>query len=67
MPYALFPEQRASVILAVPCCHKHLHRLLAKSAPPVPFGPLMRHGILKQRQLDMLTDTCRAQLLRIFG
>ena len=27
----------------------------------------MRHGIMKQRQIDMLTDTFRAQLLRIMG
>lgn len=31
------------------------------------FGPLLDHGILKQRQLDLLTDTFRAQLLRLAG
>lgn len=31
------------------------------------FEPLMDHGILKQRQLDLLTDTFRAQLLRLAG
>lgn len=53
--------------MAVPCCHKHLHRQLSKSSPPAPFGPLLRHGIMKQRQIDLLTDTFRAQLLRIMG
>jgi hypothetical protein len=31
------------------------------------FEPLLDHGILKQRQLDLLTDTFRAQLLRLAG
>lgn len=31
------------------------------------FGSLLDHGILKQRQLDLLTDTFRAQLLRLAG
>jgi hypothetical protein len=29
--------------------------------------PLLCHGILRQRQLDLLTDTFRAQLLRLAG
>ena len=48
--------------MAVPCCHKNLHRQMSGIAPPVPLGPLMRHGILKQRQIDMVTDTFRAQV-----
>ena len=48
--------------MAVPCCHKHLHKQMSGSSPPSPLGPLMRHGILRQRQLDMVTDTFRAQV-----
>ncbi|GBG00559.1 hypothetical protein Rsub_13349 [Raphidocelis subcapitata] len=31
------------------------------------FAPLLRHGILRQRWLDLLTDSMRAQLLRAVG
>ena len=31
------------------------------------MAPLLRHGILKQRWLDLLTDALRAQLLRLAG
>lgn len=52
--------------MAVPCCHQHLHKQLAGRPPSArpPFEPLLRHGILKQRALDLVTDTLRAALLR---
>ena len=28
---------------------------------------MLKHGILKQRTADILTDACRAQILRILG
>ncbi|MCZ7546827.1 MAG: SAM-dependent methyltransferase [Anaerolineae bacterium] len=46
----------ARLILAVPCCHHHLHRQLER-APP--FAPVLREGILKKRLADILTDTFR--------
>ena len=54
----------ARLILCVPCCHHHLHRQLERVAP---FGPVMRDGILKKRLADILTDTFRAQALRLAG
>lgn len=63
----LHPMQAASILMAVPCCHKHLHRQLAGRADAAPFQPLLRHGIMKQRMLDLLTDTFRAHILRILG
>lgn len=56
--------------MAVPCCHKHLHQQLASrgsSGSPVALGPLLRHGIMKSRMVDMLTDAFRAHLLRLLG
>src|SRR5690606_29864063 len=32
-----------------------------------PFQPVLRHGILKQRMADLLTDSFRALILRIMG
>lgn len=71
----------AQVIMSVPCCQKDIQRQFqrqqqqqhSKSESPGQqqvqqvFEPLLDHGILKQRQLDLLTDTFRAQLLRLAG
>lgn len=61
---ALGIKHGASIIMTAPCCHKHLHQQLETRAP---FEPVMRHGILKQRMGDILTDSFRALLLRIMG
>jgi SAM-dependent methyltransferase len=61
---ALGVKYNAPVILSVPCCHKHLHDQLEARAP---FEPVMRHGILRARLADILTDSFRALLLRVMG
>ncbi|MCA0456982.1 MAG: SAM-dependent methyltransferase [Chloroflexi bacterium] len=61
---ALGVKHGAGIIMTAPCCHKHLHQQLESRAP---FEPVMRHGILKQRMGDILTDSFRALLLRIMG
>jgi hypothetical protein len=61
---ALGVKQAAPLIMAVPCCHKHLQQQLESR---VPFDPVLRHGILKQRFADILTDSFRALILRILG
>jgi hypothetical protein len=61
---ALGVRHAAGIIVSVPCCHKDLHRQLQNREP---FNPLLRHGILKQRFADLLTDTFRAQILRLMG
>jgi hypothetical protein len=52
------------LILSVPCCHHDLNEHLGTTPP---FKPVFQHGILKERMADILTDTFRAQLLRIMG
>ncbi|MDA0709970.1 MAG: SAM-dependent methyltransferase [bacterium] len=54
---------QSATILAAPCCQHEL-RSQVDSAD---FSPVLRHGILKQRTAEMLTDACRAQILRILG
>jgi SAM-dependent methyltransferase len=61
---ALGIREGAGLILAVPCCHHHLNAQLQTVEP---FQPVLRHGILKQRMADILTDTFRALILRIMG
>lgn len=55
----------AGLILAAPCCHHHLHAQM--TASPDPMQPVLRHGILKKRMGDLLTDSFRALLLRMHG
>jgi SAM-dependent methyltransferase len=60
-------EWNSRVILSVPCCHHHLQAQLAGRDPPSPLAPVFRHGILRERWADVITDTFRAQILRIMG
>ncbi len=54
----------AHMVFSVPCCHHHLQQQMTAVSP---FEPVVRHGILKERLGDILTDTFRAQILRIMG
>jgi SAM-dependent methyltransferase len=56
---------QAQAILSVPCCHHHLQAQLG--IEPAALVPVYRHGILKERLGDILTDALRAHLLRLAG
>ena len=63
---------QAPVVLAAPCCHHDVQRQLDAARTdghpaPHPYQALTRHGILKQRFADVLTDAVRADLLRLLG
>ncbi len=53
----------ARVIFAVPCCHREL--LHSYDYPP--FGGILKHGVFKARQADLLTDGMRCLLLEAAG
>jgi SAM-dependent methyltransferase len=53
----------ASAILAVPCCQKEAYGQLRSDA----LGPLLRHGLAKERFAALVTDALRAQLLELAG
>lgn len=53
----------ARVVLCVPCCHHHLNDRITAEV----LRPILRHGILRQRTADIVTDAFRALLLRIHG
>lgn len=55
------------LIISVPCCHHNLQAQMHRQGAPEPFHALFRHGILFERQGDLLTDTFRALLLRVMG
>jgi hypothetical protein len=58
---------QARWVLAAPCCHHDVAAQLRRSTAPAPYGPLIRHGILRERFADVLTDSLRASLLRLHG
>lgn len=53
----------ADVILSVPCCQHELFRQVDSEL----LGPLLQHGILKERFSALATDAIRARLLDIVG
>ena len=57
----------APLVLAAPCCHHDIAAQLRKTPAPAPYAMLTRHGILRERFADTLTDAVRASLLRIAG
>jgi SAM-dependent methyltransferase len=58
---------RAPVIVAAPCCHHDIQRQLDPAVVPAAYRLVTRHGILKERFADVLTDTLRAAILRMLG
>ena len=56
-------------IFSVPCCHHHLQAQLPTvgQANSLSHKPILRHGILKERLGDILTDAFRALILRVMG
>ena len=53
----------APVVLAAPCCHHDVAAQLRRAPAPAPYALLTRHGILRERFADTLTDALRAALL----
>lgn len=60
-------EWEASLVLAAPCCHHDIAAQLRSAEVPEPYAMLTRHGILRERFADTLTDALRATLLRREG
>jgi hypothetical protein len=54
----------AALLLTAPCCHKELRPQLR---PGPALAGLTRHGILRERQAELVTDALRAALLEWAG
>jgi len=50
----------ASLIITAPCCHKQVRQQLKGKEQE---SPILKYGIFKERQYEMLTDTMRALLM----
>jgi len=57
-------EWGSRVILCAPCCQHDLQQNMEGGGP---MRAVLRHGILRERLADILTDTFRSQILRILG
>ena len=57
----------ARLVLAAPCCHHDIAVQLRRNPAPSPYAMVTRHGILRERLADTLTDALRAGLLRLEG
>lgn len=53
------------LMLIAPCCHHDIQTQMVD--PPEPWGALTKFGLMKERLGDLLTDSLRAQILRIAG
>ncbi|HEX7404598.1 MAG TPA: SAM-dependent methyltransferase [Candidatus Nanopelagicaceae bacterium] len=55
----------AKLLLIAPCCHHDLQSQI--KGVPEPWTLITKHGLLKERLADLMTDALRAQILRILG
>ena len=61
-------EWKSRYIVSAPCCQHELQKTLGQTgADTSAFAGVLRHGILRERLCDILTDSFRAMILRILG
>jgi len=53
------------LLLIAPCCHHDLQAQLNEI--PEPWPMLTRHGIIRERLSDLITDAFRSQILKLLG
>ncbi len=53
----------AELILCAPCCQHELHKKIERPE----LRAILRHGILRERTADIVTDAFRAAALRVMG
>jgi hypothetical protein len=60
-------EWGSKLIICAPCCQHELQEQMARTEMPDPLATIFQHGIFFERMGDILTDTFRANILRIMG
>jgi len=58
-------KNNAKVIMAAPCCMHELQTQIKEA--PEPWGLLTKYGLVKERLVDLITDSLRAQVLKLLG
>lgn len=59
-------QSNAQLIVVAPCCHKQIRKAMQKNAYN-PLQAVLKHGILEERQAELITDGVRALLLEAHG
>jgi hypothetical protein len=54
----------AKIIICAPCCHKQIRKQIH---PDNDLKAITKHGILEERQAEILTDTIRSLILELYG
>ncbi len=55
---------KSELIICAPCCHKQVRQQVKGREQE---SPLLKYGIFKERQFEMITDTIRALILEKFN
>ena len=58
-------KAKARAILVSPCCHHELNRNIQPANSS--WQPIFRHGIMRERFADLITDSLRAEILKMNG
>ena len=58
-------KNNAKVIMTAPCCMHELQTQVKEA--PEPWGLLTKNGLVKERLVDLITDSLRAQILKLLG
>jgi SAM-dependent methyltransferase len=58
-------KNEAKVIMVAPCCMHELQTQVKEA--PEPWAMLTKYGLVKERLVDLMTDSLRAQILKLLG
>ena len=58
-------KNNSKIIMAAPCCMHQLQTQIKQS--PEPWGLLTKYGLVQERLVDLMTDSLRAQILKLLG
>jgi len=58
-------KNNAQIIMAAPCCMHELQTQIKEA--PEPWALLTKNGLVKERLVDLITDSLRAQILKLLG
>jgi len=58
-------KAEAKLMMIAPCCHHDIQSQLSES--PEPWSLITRHGIMRERLADLITDSLRMQILKLRG
>ncbi len=57
-------QSNAQFIVCAPCCHKQVRKQMNKHNN---FQSILKHGILEERQAELITDGIRALIMEYYG